>query len=126
MRGCTSLVVASLPFSEERRVPKLHRVAIEGVPVDMAEEEIMDETEAALVKRINKRDQSGILIPTMTVYWRTTTRMNYRTKFSYCGRSQDFTVHPARHQVLPLSRLRSCSPSLLQTERRMSSPRRLK
>ena len=33
----------------------------------MAEDEIKDETGAALVKRINKRDQSGKLIPTMTV-----------------------------------------------------------
>ena len=33
----------------------------------MAEEEIKDETGAALVKRIQKRDQSGMLIPTMTV-----------------------------------------------------------
>ena len=57
IRGCISLsdtsVFASLPFSEERRrreaVPKLHRVAIGGVPVDMAEEEIKDETGEALV-----------------------------------------------------------------------------
>ena len=75
IRGCTSLgsisVVASLSFSDERRrreaVPKLHRVAIGGVPVDMAEGKIQDETGAALVKRIQKRDQSGMLIPTMTV-----------------------------------------------------------
>ena len=75
IRGCTSLgdtsVVASLPFSEERRrreaVAKLNRVAIGGAPVDMAEEEIKDETGAALVKRIQKRDQSKMLIPTMTV-----------------------------------------------------------
>ena len=67
--GDTS-VVPSLSFSEERRrreaVPKLHRVAIGGVPVDMAKEKIKEETGAALVKRIQKRDQSGMLIPTMT------------------------------------------------------------
>ena len=64
IRGCTSLgdtsVVTSLPYSEERRrreaVPKHHRVATGGDPVDMVEDEIKDEKEAALVKRINKRD----------------------------------------------------------------------
>ena len=75
IRGCTSLgdtsVVASLPFSEERRrreaIPKLHRVAVGGVPVDMDEDDIKNETGAALVKRISKRDQSGVLMPAMTV-----------------------------------------------------------
>ena len=75
IRKCTSLgdtsVDASLPFSEERRrreaVQKLHRVAIGGVSIDMAEEEIKDKTGAEIVKRIQKRDQSGMLIPTMTV-----------------------------------------------------------
>ena len=33
----------------------------------MAEDEIKDETGAALVKRIHKRNQAGTLIPTMTV-----------------------------------------------------------
>ena len=33
----------------------------------MAEEEIKAETEVAIVKRIQKRDQSGVLLPTMTV-----------------------------------------------------------
>ena len=37
---------------------------------------------------------------------------------------QDATVHPARHQVLPMSRRRSCSTSLLQAERRIFSLRR--
>ena len=36
----------------------------------MAEDEVMDETGAALVKRIQKRDQSGTLQPTMTVMLR--------------------------------------------------------
>ena len=75
IRGCTSLgdttVVASLPFSEERRrretVPKLHCVAVGGVSVDMAEEEIKNETGATLVKRNQKRNRSGIPISTMTV-----------------------------------------------------------
>ena len=75
IRGCTSLgdtsVVPSLPFSEERRrreaISKLHRVAVGGVPVDMVEDDIKNETGAALVKRISKRDQSGVLMPTMTV-----------------------------------------------------------
>ena len=75
IRGCTSLddtsVVTSLPFSEERRrreaVPKLHRVAIGGVPVNMVEGEIKNEAGAALVKRFPKRNQSGMLMPTMTV-----------------------------------------------------------
>ena len=46
---------------------KLHLVAVGGVPVDMAEEDIKVETGAALVKRTNKRDQSGVLKSTMTV-----------------------------------------------------------
>ena len=75
IRGCTSLGdtsgTASLPFSEELRrrkaIPMLHRVAVGGVPVDMAEEDIKNETGAALVKRISKRDQSNVLKLTMTV-----------------------------------------------------------
>ena len=33
----------------------------------MTEDEIKDETETALIKRIHERDQSGVLLTTMTV-----------------------------------------------------------
>ena len=133
IRGCTSLgdtsVVASLPFSEERRrreaIPKLHRVAVGGVPVDMAEDGIKNETGAALFKRISKRDQSGVPMPTVTVLVGVQQRRRgTRQGSAAMVENEDPTIHPARHEVLPLSRLRTCSTTLLQADRRLSSLRR--
>ena len=89
----------------------------------MAEEEIKDETGAVLIKRIQKTIHSWMLMPTRTVL------LAYNHEDEVPDKVQlrwlKFKTRPyiPCQQVLPMSRLRSCSTSLLQTDRRMSSLR---
>ena len=90
----------------------------------MAEEEIKDETGAAFVKRIQKRDQSVMLIPTKTVM------LAYNHEDEVPDKVQLRWLKFKTRPYIPLvTRCFRCQgyghiAPLLQAERRMSSLRR--
>ena len=93
IRGCTSLgdtsVVASLPFSGERRrreaVPKLHRVAIGGVPSMWPRRRSRTRQERHSSSESRNAISPGCWYRQWQSCWRTTTMMKYQTRFSYNG-----------------------------------------